>query len=759
MYLLDLMAKLSLNTDEYDKGLKNAEGGMETSGSAITAKAVALGNLAADAIKTGATAVLDFAKSSIQAGSDFDSAMSQVAATAGMSMDELNSNVVTVGDFTGTLRDFAQQEGATTAFSATQAAEALNYMALAGYDATTSVQMLPNVLNLAAAGSMDLAAASDMVTDAQTALGLSLDETNVMVDQMAMISSKTNTSVSQVGEAFLTVGANAKTMSGGTKEMAQVLGILADNSIKGSEGGTHLRNILLALNPTTEDAAKAWKQLGISAYDSEGNLRPLQDTFEDLNSAMDGMTQQERTDIISKMFNKTDLASVNALLATSTDRWNQVADEIDNAAGSAEKMANTQLDNLAGDTTMFQSALEGAQIAISDRLTPALRSFTQLGASALQGFTNGLKEGGLTGAIEGLASGIMEKLPELVGKIREFAVKAVTALGEVFIAEAPKVASYAGDMLNSLGEGITANLPTILEKGSEILQGILDGITEGLPGILESGVEIVSNIANGIMQNLPAIYTAIYTTMAQLLGFILDNLPAILEAGITLIQNLANGIIQNFPALVSSMTKGMAKLINVIIDHLPQIIAKGIEIVAKLVVGLIQAIPKIVAAIPKLIKAIKDGFSEVNWGEVGINVIKGIAEGIKSAIGIIKDAAVNAANSAFEAAKDFLGIHSPSTLMRDKIGRFMALGMAEGISDYSGAAVESMRDASRAVSDAATLSMSSDFSGSGTDTRAAAYAPVTINVYGAEGQSVTDLAEKISDIINANIYRQKAVFA
>ena len=156
--------------------------------------------------------------------------------------------------------------GSTTAFSATQAADALNYMALAGYDTETSIEMLPTVLDLAASGSMDLARASDMVTDTQSALGLSLEETSDLVDQMAKTASKSNTSVEQLGDAMLTIGATARNVAGGTTELSTVLGVLADNGIKGSEAGTHLRNILLKMNPDTDKAVAAWENLGISAY-------------------------------------------------------------------------------------------------------------------------------------------------------------------------------------------------------------------------------------------------------------------------------------------------------------------------------------------------------------------------------------------------------------------------------------------------------------------------------------------------------------
>ncbi len=301
---------------------------------------------------------------SIKAGMDFDSAMSQVAATMGTTTDDIKD-----------LRDYAIQMGSTTSFSATEAAEALNYMALAGYDADTSMKMLPTVLNLAAAGGMDLAAASDAVTDAQSALGLSTEETTTLVDQMAKASSKTNTSVEQLSSAILTVGGTARTMKGGTEELTAVLGVLADNGIKGSEGGTALRNILLSLQSPTDKAAKTLKEMGVSVYDSEGNMRSMTDILADMNGALSDMTGEERAKALSSVFNKRDLKSINALLNTSTERWEELGVALDDAGGAAEQMAATQLDNLKGSLTLLKSALEGAAIAVSDVISPVIRKF------------------------------------------------------------------------------------------------------------------------------------------------------------------------------------------------------------------------------------------------------------------------------------------------------------------------------------------------------------------------------------------------
>ena len=186
------------------------------------------------------------------------------------SMSTLDGQSVNTMD---ALSDLAKEMGSKTAFSASECAEALNYLALAGYDTQEMADTLPTVLNLAAAGGLDLASASDMVTDAMSALGMETSEADTMVDQMAKTASSTNTSVGQLGEGILTIGATAKSVKGGTAELNTALGILANNGIKGAEGGTHLRNVILSLQNPTDGARKTMESLGVSVYDSEGNMR------------------------------------------------------------------------------------------------------------------------------------------------------------------------------------------------------------------------------------------------------------------------------------------------------------------------------------------------------------------------------------------------------------------------------------------------------------------------------------------------------
>lgn len=385
--VLDIL--ISVNDSQVKSGINSAEGKMKSFGNRMSSWAVAKGQVLGRLIERAGASTIKFVKGSVEESKAFDKSMAQVAATLGKTTNEIKE-----------LSNFARKMGAETAFTAQEAAEGLNYMALAGYDAEKSMKMLPQVLNLAAAGNFELARASDMVTDAQSALGLTIPGTERLIDQMAMAASKSNTSVEQLGDAILTVGGTAKMMGKDTEMLTASLGILADNGIKGAEGGTALRNILLALSAPTSSASKQLKKLGVQVFDSEGNMRSLQDVMLDLGSAMEGMTDKQRTSIINDIFNKRDLKSVEALLGTTYDRWEELLTSLDGSKGSAAKMAETQLDNLAGDTTKFKSALGEAKLALVEGLTPSLRKYTQIGTKFVQRLTNAFKKKGLKGAIE-----------------------------------------------------------------------------------------------------------------------------------------------------------------------------------------------------------------------------------------------------------------------------------------------------------------------------------------------------------------------
>lgn len=521
--------------------------GGESAGNGIAAglkKTLGLtGKVAAAGLASATTGLVAFGKSAVGAGSEFDAAMSQVMATMGFSVADLQTEGSIAQQTMEKLRGFAQEQGSTTAFSASQAASALNFMALAGYDAEKSMDMLPTVLDLAASGSMDLATASDMVTDAQSAFGLSTEDTKTMVDQMAKTASSTNTSVSQLGDAFLKIGATARVVKGGTQELSTILGVLADNGIKGTEGGTHLRNMLLSLQNPTDKGAAAMKQLGLEVYDSKGNMRSMIDIIGDMQGAMEGMSDEQKTSYLTSMFNKTDLSAVNALLGTSKDRFEKLSSAIGDASGSAKEMAKVQLDNLAGDVTLFKSALEGVQISLSDKLTPELRNFVQMGTEGLGKIQAGLESNGVAGA----AGALGEVIGDLVQKLAD---------------DLPGLVKAGEEMLSSIIDGFISAVPTmasalpeITSTALEFITNVIDSVTENLPDIVKSLLNAWPDVISVILSAIPDITTAICDAIPEIVTDIIAMLPGFFV-------DIASAIIENFPKILGAVVKGMGSIVS-----------------------------------------------------------------------------------------------------------------------------------------------------------------------------------------------------
>ena len=291
--------------------------------------------------------VVEFSEKVVGVGAKFEEEMSNVKAVSAETAENMDI-----------LTESARQMAIVTKYSATDCAEALSYMALAGYDENKSIAMLPDVLDLAAAGTMNLAKASDMITDSQTALGLSMQETTVLVDQMAQTANKTNTDVAQLGEAILTIGGTAQNLKGGITELNTLLGILANNSIKGEEGGTKLRNMMNSLVSPTKEAAETLDELGVSIKDSQGIMRAFFDVMQDMKKGLSSFAQVDQLEKISTIFNIRDMAAAQAILNTTTNTYNELFESIENAKGAAKEMADTKMDNLNGEIEKLKSNLE-----------------------------------------------------------------------------------------------------------------------------------------------------------------------------------------------------------------------------------------------------------------------------------------------------------------------------------------------------------------------------------------------------------------
>lgn len=628
----------------------------------------------ASATAAAAAAVGAMGIAAINTGAEFEKSMSQVAAT--MLIDKTTAEGQKAFE---TLENAARECGASTAFSASEAAEGLNYLALAGYDAEKAAAALPTVLKLAGAGAMDLGHASDMVTDSMSAMGIEATKTNLtqFSDQLAQTASKANTNVAQLGEAILTVGGTAKGLAGGTTELNTALGILADNGLKGAEGGTHLRNIILSLQNPTDKAAASLKSLGVDVYDAQGNMRGLNDVFKDLQGAMDGMDNASKDTILSTLFNKTDLTAANAMLSNCTDRFDELSAAIENSAGACENMYAIQLDNLDGDIKILQSSLSDLGISVYKDLNGPLREMTQLATSMVGELSEAYKSGGMEGMV-GAVGGCMAEVvntiadyaPQVVsmgvdllenfisgvtdnsGALAGAGANIVTTLVEGLFTLVPQVILAGIDILTQFVQSMTAQLPQLISTGTQAIVNFVNGIIQRLPEVISTALTLVQTLVNSIGQNAPMLISAAIQLIGNLVLGIVSMLPQLLQMGIQLILSLVQGIISNLPqilqmgvqiiiSLVSGITQMLPmiiqggiqliiSLIQGIIANLGNIVQAAVQIVITLATGLIQAIPQLIAAIPQLVGAIIDTILSTNWLDVGIQIIKGLIDGILS---------------------------------------------------------------------------------------------------------------------------------
>ena len=626
------------------------------------------------ATAAAAAAVGAIAVAAVNVGKEFETAMSQVQATM-----LLDTGTAEGAAAMATLEEAARECGRTTAFSATEAAEALNYLALAGYNADEAATALPTVLKLAGAGAMDLARASNMVTDSMSALGIEATEANLntFADQLAQTASKANTSVSQLGEAILTVGGTAKGLAGGTTELNTALGILADNGLKGAEGGTHLRNMILSLQSPTGDASKALQSLGVDVYDAQGNMRGLNDIFKDLQSGMEGMTAAQKDSIISTLFNKTDLTAANAMLSNCTDRWDELSAAIENSAGACEDMYSIQLDNLDGDIKILKSGLSDLGISIYKDLNGPLREMTQLGTSMVEELSQAYSEGGMAGMVGAvgdclseavnviagyapqvvsmgvdLISNFVQGIADNAGQLADMAAQVITIFINGLFTLIPQVLLAGIDIIVQLANSIASQLPTLITNGTQAIQNLVSGIIQRLPDIIAAGLTLVQTLVSSLGANAPQLIAAAINLIGNLVLGIVSMLPQLLQMGIQLILSLAQGIISNLPLLLQMAVQIITQLVTGIVSMLPQLLQMGIQLILSLIqgiisnlgnivqaavqivitlaAGLIQAIPQLIAAIPQLIGAIIDTILNTNWLDVGIQIIKGLIDGILS---------------------------------------------------------------------------------------------------------------------------------
>ena len=610
----------------------------------------------------------------VSTAANFESSMSQVQATMGITKDAMstvNGESVNTMD---TLSALAKKMGSETAFSASECAEALNYLALAGYDTQQMCDTLPTVLNLAAAGGIDLAAASDMVTDAMSALGMGVDEAGTMVDQMAKTASSTNTSVAQLGEGILTIGATAKTVKGGTAELNTALGILANNGIKGAEGGTHLRNVILSLQNPTDKAAACMEQLGLDVYDSEGNMRSLNDILGDLNTSMDGMTAAEKSNIIGQIFNKTDLSSVNALLANTGTTWDGLQQSIIDSGGAAQQMADTQLDNLQGQITILKSALEGLAISFGELLLPAIKmivGWVQQFVDWLNGMDEGTKKVITTVALLAAALGpvliVIGKVVSAVGTIMTIVPKVAGVINTVKTAFAALNTTMLANPIFLIIAAITALVAAFIYLWNtnedfrqfwinlwENVKEVAIAVWEAIKNFFSAAWEAISSTAQAVWNGIKDFFSGLWEGIKTIFSTVVEVIKTIITTYFNIYKTIITTVLNAIKTVFTTVWNGIKTVVTTVVTAIQTFITTAWNAIKNTVTTVLNAIKTVITTIWNAIKTAVT--TVVNGIKSTItSVWNGIKSTVSSVVNSIKNTVTTVFNNIWSGIKGTMG--------------------------------------------------------------------------------------------------------
>ena len=862
MDIFDLFATIKLDSSEYEQGLAAAEGRANGFGSMISGGFSTAMKVGAAAVGAASAAVIAFTKSSMDTGTAFDAAMSKVAAISGATAEDLDK-----------LREKAIEMGGSTKFSATEASEAMSYMAMAGWKTEDMMNGLSGIMNLAAASGESLATTSDIVTDALTAFGLQASDSARFADVLAAAASNSNTNVGMMGETFKYFAPLAGTFKFSMEDTAVAIGLMANSGIKAGQAGTALRAAFSRMSKPTTEMTKAMEALGLSVNgtnllltDEEGQMRSLGDIMDILRGSLGGLTEAEKARVATQLFGQEAMSGMLAIVNASEADYEKLQAAIDGASeasngfnGAAEEMAATMETNLKGAITSFSSAMETMQIRISEAINPIATDFVNLGTEAVRGFTAAFKEGGLDAAMDSL----QEPISKFVGLVSQYL---------------PTIIEAGASIINSLIQGITDNIDTIVDGSVTVLMAFVNGLITALPQLIEGGVQIIAGLTQAIMDNsssiletagqivqflwqgmvegLPMAAEAAVGFMTSLAGYLSEALPQLLpvalnavmefsgslrenagnliDGALALIMALADGLIESLPAMIETIPTIVTNIAGIINDNAPKLLACGIELIGKLIAGIVKSVPTLIAEFPKIIQAIFAVITAVNWvslgqhiitfigngiqslaanlpnalktiGENGVNFVKnidwknlgstiidfivngitalvekvpntlksigesalklfqdidwlglgtnivaGIATGITNGAFKVMDAIGSMAKKAWDSVTSFFDTHSPSRKMA-WLGQMLDEGMAKGIT-------QNARLVDDAMSNLEVLPQIGT-TGSGSTTAGSSLNNVVINVYGAQGQDVSELAEIVSRKIDSQVKRRGAAWA
>ena len=515
-----------------------AEKGLKATGAILAGTATAIGAIGAASVKVG---------------SDFEASMSKVAAISGATGDDLKA-----------LTDKAKEMGATTKFSASESADALQYMAMAGWKTEDMLNGIEGIMNLAAASGEDLATTSDIVTDALTAFGLSAEDSTHFADVLAQASSNANTNVGMMGETFKYVAPVAGALGYTAEDTALAIGLMANSGIKASQAGTSLRSIMSRMAKPTKEVQGAMDKLGVSLTDSNGNMKSLNEVMGDLRNGFAGLSEAEAAEMAAALGGQEAMSGLLAIVNASDDDFDKLSDAIYSCDGAAKRMADTMNDNLQGQITILKSGLEGLGISLYENMEAPLKEVVKEAQNMVQQLQDAFNNGGLD--------------------------EVVSTVGDIFAQIVEKAASAA---------------PDLIDVASDMIQSFLTGINNNLPEIASAGVDIVTSLGSALIENTGLLWSTGVALLAEVLSGLADNMPQLVESAKDALSQFGSALVEYAPSIGESAAKIVSYLASAVIENLPQIIEVGKQIVQGFIAGIEQEFPGLGAFLSGLF----DGFA------------------------------------------------------------------------------------------------------------------------------------------------------
>ena len=588
------------------QGVKDGESAAKKSGDGFTVLKGILANLATAGIAVAAGAVKDFCSEVVEIGQTFETSMSKVSALSGATGDDL-----------ATLGATARELGASTTFSASQAADALGYMALAGWDTEQMLAGVGSVLTLAQAGEMELAAASDLVTDYLSAFNMEASETARMVDVLAYAQANANTTVEGLGMAFKNCAANANAAGMDVETTSAAISMMANQGLKGSEAGTALNAVLRDMTAKMEDGAIAIGEQSVAVMDAEGNYRDFTDILADVQAATNGMGDAEKAAALQSTFTADSIKGLNLMLNAGADEMVGFRDELYGCAGAAEETAATMTDNLGGDLAAMNSAFEELSLKIYDGMQEPLRSAVQ--------FITGTVVPGIEGFMAWLTTGTQE-FDEFGNVVGETA-SPLSQLASTVQSMVPVLAAAGGALLAYEGYSLAV---TVAENARAAATTLVDNATKLLNGTMKlNPIGIVITLIGALV----AAFLYLWNTSEEFRNFWIGVWDAVKAA----VQPLADWVMANVITPLVSKFQEFQTLFAGLWDAIVANVTSAWEQIAPIVQAGMQVIQTIIGAVMPVIQAAWDGawglissvFTAI-WDNISntVNTVMGVIQGI-----------------------------------------------------------------------------------------------------------------------------------